>query len=722
MEQIGGSADMTAYLAPVPKYQFFDANGAPLVGGKLYTYAAGTTTPLATYTDYDGQTANTNPIILDARGEASVWLGGSSYFMELKTAANALIWSVDNVSAATAATLVFVPGGTGGASQTVQQRLAQSIFLTDYINPATYSPGVTVVNTAFTNAYAECAATGKDLYIPGSTTFYKITDEITVPAGVRTWGPGVTKQFTGEKNAFIASDNCTFDGLGIQGPSIQADPAAFTKCNGIYVSGADNVTVQNCRIWGWQSCGIQFRESYNAIVTGNFIYANYYSYPTGIGASSDIAFYSAVGGGRATIANNLCFSNNSQGIGVNIQGYETDIAITGNVCVTLTNSLSGLVDPADMNRRHGILSNYTAGGGRVSVTGNICVNTLVTGIYSAGADGIRALVITSNVCAYNGYTTTTDSTLCGGVSINGGARNTLIADNMIYNFQNTASPTPYVGGIMFNGASGSDNRPQIINNVVDTSTANGIVLKGYVNAAVVRGNRIYASALNDVQVIAIAGGTGGVIIKDNDITRTNASHESIYLETSVFTSAKRNSVCGNRLEGFDNTTSATTNTAIKIGGAVAYTVRDNEISTYRYGFYASTTVSGRQLSNYQIDFNNFYNLDTGILVAGSAATALVPVEGNVFDTVTIPIAEVSFACVVNAVRQGLTLILVGRTAGHANNGEIYIGAGPTCTYGTLAQGDWIRNTAAAAGGTPGWVCTTAGAPGASVIKAMPNLV
>ena len=63
-----------ASLTPTPKQQFFDANGDPLVAGKVYTYAGGTTTPIATYTSQTGATANTNPIILDSRGMANSWL------------------------------------------------------------------------------------------------------------------------------------------------------------------------------------------------------------------------------------------------------------------------------------------------------------------------------------------------------------------------------------------------------------------------------------------------------------------------------------------------------------------------------------------------------------------------------------------------------------------------------------------------------------------------
>jgi len=103
----------TTSLAPTPKLQFFDANGAPLVGGKLYTYAAGTTTPLASYTDSTGNTANTNPIILDSRGEANVWLSGAIYKFALYTSAGVLIWTVDNINDST-----FASNATGDGTTT----------------------------------------------------------------------------------------------------------------------------------------------------------------------------------------------------------------------------------------------------------------------------------------------------------------------------------------------------------------------------------------------------------------------------------------------------------------------------------------------------------------------------------------------------------------------------------------------------------------------------
>jgi len=82
--------------------QFFDNNGDPLNGGLIYTYAAGTTTPIATYTSSSGGTANANPIVLDSAGRtpAQIWLtAGNSYKFVLQTSLGTLIKTDDNIFA-----------------------------------------------------------------------------------------------------------------------------------------------------------------------------------------------------------------------------------------------------------------------------------------------------------------------------------------------------------------------------------------------------------------------------------------------------------------------------------------------------------------------------------------------------------------------------------------------------------------------------------------------
>lgn len=61
-------------ISPTPMQRFVDSNGNAMSGGLLFTYQAGTTTKFPTYTDSSGNTQNTNPIVLNQRGEASVWL------------------------------------------------------------------------------------------------------------------------------------------------------------------------------------------------------------------------------------------------------------------------------------------------------------------------------------------------------------------------------------------------------------------------------------------------------------------------------------------------------------------------------------------------------------------------------------------------------------------------------------------------------------------------
>ena len=94
---------MAVLLSPVGGVagQFFDNNGNPLTGGKLYSYVAGTTTPQATYTSSAGVVAHSNPIILDAGGRVpggEIWLtDGLQYKFVLKNANDVLIGTYDNL-------------------------------------------------------------------------------------------------------------------------------------------------------------------------------------------------------------------------------------------------------------------------------------------------------------------------------------------------------------------------------------------------------------------------------------------------------------------------------------------------------------------------------------------------------------------------------------------------------------------------------------------------
>ena len=92
---------MAVNLSPIGNgFQFFDNNGAPLNAGKIYTYQAGSSTPLATYTSSSGLTANANPIILGTSGRPpnDIWLSeGFFYKFILKDSSDVTIQTYDNL-------------------------------------------------------------------------------------------------------------------------------------------------------------------------------------------------------------------------------------------------------------------------------------------------------------------------------------------------------------------------------------------------------------------------------------------------------------------------------------------------------------------------------------------------------------------------------------------------------------------------------------------------
>jgi len=94
---------MAVFLSPVGGVaaQFFTNTGAVLTGGKLFTYAAGTTTPLASYTTSAGNVARTNPIVLDAAGRVGdggeIWITSAAYKFVLRDSTDVLIATYDNL-------------------------------------------------------------------------------------------------------------------------------------------------------------------------------------------------------------------------------------------------------------------------------------------------------------------------------------------------------------------------------------------------------------------------------------------------------------------------------------------------------------------------------------------------------------------------------------------------------------------------------------------------
>lgn len=93
-----GLQAQTGTVTPSPKFYATDNSGAACNGCQLFTYSAGTLTPLATYADSTLATPNANPVVLDSAGRATIYLTATSYKFILKTGAGVTLWTVDNVA------------------------------------------------------------------------------------------------------------------------------------------------------------------------------------------------------------------------------------------------------------------------------------------------------------------------------------------------------------------------------------------------------------------------------------------------------------------------------------------------------------------------------------------------------------------------------------------------------------------------------------------------
>lgn len=230
-------------LSPLPIQHFVDSNGNALTGGKLFTYAAGTVTKQTTYTDATGATPNANPIILNTRGEAAIWLNPSqSYKFVLSPSTDGdpptnPIWTVDNISASgistvayafattTALIAAFPSGftlrdgtvaitsgrtveGTGGATFYYNASDTTSADNSGTIRVDAAGRRWYIVKTGFVNvlwfgavgdgvtddtaAFVAALATKQNVYVPGSLwTFNVTTNSLTVLSSQTLFGDGM---------------------------------------------------------------------------------------------------------------------------------------------------------------------------------------------------------------------------------------------------------------------------------------------------------------------------------------------------------------------------------------------------------------------------------------------------------------------------------------------------------------------------------------------------
>lgn len=280
--------------------QFFDNSGNVLTGGKIYSYSAGTTTPLATYTTFAGNIPHSNPIILDASGRVpsggEIWLTDNvAYKFVLQTSDAVTIATYDNITgnlsgiyatfaASSGSSLIgYTQGGAGAINTTVQAKLRQTVSVEDF---GAVGDGTTDNYVALKAAadYITSVGGGTLYFPPGNyyiDQYVTVSNSVVDPMqftncdGLALLGYGAKITTKGNYNrdavttrslsVFVLTNckNVTIEGFEIDGQlnltttsAVYAEPVSY----GVYLLSCINVTLKNLDIHHVMTDGVYMRD------------------------------------------------------------------------------------------------------------------------------------------------------------------------------------------------------------------------------------------------------------------------------------------------------------------------------------------------------------------------------------------------------------------------------------------------------------------------------
>lgn len=698
--------------------QFFDNNGNPLSGGKLYSYEAGTTTPQTTYTSASGATAHTNPIVLDSAGRVAtgeIWLtAGQNYKFVLKTSTEVTIATWDNITGingtgitTNANSVEYDPPFTGAVTSdyTVEEKLAQYVSVADF---GAVGDGVTDDTAAL-----QAALTASDYLEFEADKTYLVSSPLTKTSGdCYINGRGATIKAAAGYVIVPATTNSIFkfstlSDVDVQNLKFNGNRTVlgypnwenFIHC--ISVITADKVNVSKCEFLDFPSVGVYILYTEVASVTDSQFDNGMYH---GVALKTCDQVY--IGRNKINGIGDQGTNTTVGGIGILPETCE-NVVIEENV---ITNSSDTGTKTNGCNYvvyRNNIVSDSGKDGIKVMgfATRPQCIKAVIEGnivsnLHYWRTDGSALILVADTKEVTVTGNVTSDSTKLTGTVNNLRANNqfastieSLVVTGNSFGEISTATNSCLVGG----GTNGGT----IQNVVFSGNTAlsgTGVLFSNLTGSLVVDGNVVDSLQASPPASPAIVG------IVSLGVNRSTITNNTVVNFTQGIATNFSGSPDGATADIVGNTIDGTSSRSIDIAN------------------YGSTAVTVASVS---VKSNTFTNVNLNDTVGGviryrsdNLTTQVLSIVGNSVKTSTVPAWLLAFTGTVVA---SIGFLLVESNA----HPEIAISSFPWSyatriigvprssvpTAGTWARGDIVDNSGPAAGGFIGWVCVTAGTPG-----------
>ncbi len=272
---------MAVYFSPVGNgFQWLGQTGLPLSGGKINTYAAGTTTPVATFTDSTGSVPNANPIILDSTGRYAqeIWLTlGQGYKFVVTDALGVIQFTLDNIPNGQfdATQQTYTPLGSGAVVTTVAAKLQQVISVTDRGADPT---GISDSTSAINNATKSNTLTWFPAQPNGAPGNYKVTSLSFTNLTNFEWKGmgvgGVTITTTTPGTMITFGTGCNF---GVVDGLLFAPTGVLAASTGMLLNnGSGNIEVRRCFFQLWTQTAMNHLGTVGNQMSGHKVYDSYF--------------------------------------------------------------------------------------------------------------------------------------------------------------------------------------------------------------------------------------------------------------------------------------------------------------------------------------------------------------------------------------------------------------------------------------------------------------